>query len=73
MPFDPRRIRDARRRARLTQAEAAERAGWSQGTWADIERGRHPPNIRTLEAMAAALGCGLGALISPHTPGTADS
>jgi transcriptional regulator with XRE-family HTH domain len=55
-----RRLRDA---AELTSSEAARRAGISQGTWSDIERGKNPnPTPRTLEKIAAALGVTLAEL-----------
>ncbi|MBE3118314.1 MAG: helix-turn-helix transcriptional regulator [Candidatus Atribacteria bacterium] len=58
------RIQRARRRAKLTQAQAAQRAGWSQGQWSDLERGRFPaPTLATLRRAAKALGCSLTALI----------
>ena len=50
------RIRARRLSLRLTQAEAAERAGWSQGRWADIEGSRRATlMLSTLEAVARAL------------------
>ena len=49
-------IRTARRRAALTQAELAERAGTSQPAVARYERGTAMPTIPTLERLLAACG-----------------
>ena len=49
-------IARARRRARLSQSEAARRMGWRPQTWADHERGRKNPTLATLRRMAEALG-----------------
>ncbi len=49
-------IRRLRGVAGLTGSAAAERAGLSQGTWSDIERGKNPnPTPKTLEKIAGAL------------------
>lgn len=51
-----RNIRRLRQSAELTSSDAAKRAGISQGTWSDIERGKNRnPTPRTLEKVAAAL------------------
>lgn len=50
-------IREARRRAGLSQAELAERAGTTQSAIARLERGRTSPSVeRTRELIRA---CGL--------------
>jgi len=49
-------IRDARERARLTQAELARRAGTSQATISAYEHGRKAPSIETLGRLLAAAG-----------------
>ena len=50
-------IRRLRHAADLTGTEAADRAGISQGTWSDVERGNNTnPTTRRLERMASALG-----------------
>ena len=50
-------IREARRRAGLSQAELAERAGTTQSAVARLERGRTSPSVeRTRELIRA---CGL--------------
>ena len=56
-------IADARITAGLTQTEAAERAGWTQSTWSDIECDRTVPRIDTLTAVAAAIGCPLADIL----------
>ncbi len=55
-------IREARRRARLTQGELADRLGTTQSAIARLERGRSEPSYeRVVEAVRA---CGLELL--PH-------
>ena len=51
-----------------TQRRLAERAGLSRGAVGRIERGRVTPRTETLEALAAALGAGLGDLVLPVRP-----
>ncbi|MBF0269135.1 MAG: helix-turn-helix transcriptional regulator [Alphaproteobacteria bacterium] len=46
----------ARSKAGMTQAEVAERMGTTQSVVARIEGGRTPPNLKTLEKYAAAVG-----------------
>lgn len=49
-------LRDARRRAGLTQAELARRAGTSQATISAYENGRKEPSVQTLSRLLAASG-----------------
>jgi transcriptional regulator with XRE-family HTH domain len=49
-------VREARRRAGLTQAELARRAGTSQPAVARYERGRAVPDIATLARLVQACG-----------------
>ena len=51
-------LRDARRRAGLTQAELARRAGTSQATISAYEHGRKEPSVETLGRLLAALARG---------------
>jgi len=44
---------------KLTQAELAEKAGISQGYLSEIEAGKKTGDVRTLRAIAQALGVGL--------------
>jgi ribosome-binding protein aMBF1 (putative translation factor) len=46
----------ARERAGLTQAEVAKRMGTTQSVVARIESAHNPPNLRTLERYAEAVG-----------------
>lgn len=59
----PAKIRSARLAAGMTQAEAAERAGWKQPTWAAFEAGRYSPTLGTLERIAKTLGCAVKDLV----------
>lgn len=49
-------IRDARRRAGLSQARLAELVGVDQSGISRIERGQRPVTVDMLKAIAAALG-----------------
>ena len=48
-----------------TQAKLAEKAGISVQAYRNLEAGRSRPRVRTLNALAEALGVGLGALLAP--------
>ena len=50
------KIREARRKRGLTQAQAAAMAETAQETWSNWERGRASPTLRMLARVAAALG-----------------
>lgn len=50
------RIRRLRRESSLTTRDLAERMGCNQSTIVDLEAGRGNPTLRTLDAMASALG-----------------
>lgn len=58
MGLDHERLRKARERAKLTQAQAAQRSGLGTAQrWNDIESGRRANvTVDTLMAIAAALG-----------------
>lgn len=49
-------LRDARKRAGLTQEELATRAGTSQASVSAYESGRKAPSVETLSRMLAATG-----------------
>lgn len=55
-------ISSARRHARVTQTELADRAGTSQAAVSAYESGRRSPSVATLERLLAA--CGLRAQVS---------
>ncbi len=54
-----REIREARRRAGLTQAELARRSGTSQATLSAYENGRKEPSVSTLTRILGAAGAQL--------------
>jgi transcriptional regulator with XRE-family HTH domain len=57
-------LKESRTAMRLTQAEAADRAGVSQGFWSLLERGRSATaSLETLAACAAAVGTQLAAFV----------
>jgi len=58
-----RRLREARRKAHLTQAEAGARAGVGQGRFSEYETGATTPDIKTLRRLAAALRVSLCRLL----------
>ena len=51
----PERLRAARRRAGLTQAELARRLGLDEGTVVDLEAGRRRPSRKVATAIASFL------------------
>ena len=59
MSMAGRMVRDARRRAKLTQRELSAKAGIPQETIARIERGRVDPRVGTLDRLLEACGYGL--------------
>jgi len=52
-------VREARRRARLTQRQLSALSGIPQETIARIERGRVDPRVATLDRLLEACGYGL--------------
>ncbi len=50
------RIRQLRKARGMTQGVAARKAGLMASTWSRIETGKNKPKVRTLRAMADALG-----------------
>ena len=58
------RIREMRKKRRLTQVMLAETSGIPQSHMSSIERGAMLPNLVTLIRLAAALNCKVSALVS---------
>jgi len=58
------RIREMRKKRRLTQVMLAESSGIPQSHMSSIERGAMLPNLVTLFRLAAALNCKVSALVS---------
>jgi len=59
-------VREARRRAGLTQRELAQRARTSQAAIARIERGRQSPSLETLQRILRACRVELRLEIAPY-------
>lgn len=62
------RLLAARKRAGLTQAELAERAGLSDRTYADIERGTVNMRMETFLRICAALGASPDSMLTEESP-----
>ncbi len=60
-------LRDARRRAGMSQRALAERAGITQSVVSAYERGRREPALSTLRKLVAATGSRLQVTAVPHT------
>ncbi|WP_417477196.1 helix-turn-helix domain-containing protein [Maricaulis sp.] len=63
MSFGPKHFANWRKHCKLTQSQAAELTGISQGHLSDLERGRRRYNEGHLEMMAKAYNCELWELI----------
>ncbi len=57
------KIRAARVAAKLSQAEASQRAGIRQASWSDIETGKQDPTSTVLRRIARALRVSPGELL----------
>lgn len=57
------RIRQLRKRRKLTQAALAKKSGLSRGYLARLETARQDPALTTLEALAKALGVKVSRLL----------
>ena len=66
-------IRNARRSARLTQAQLAGRLGTSQPVIARLERSSANPTVETLDRVLRATGRRLALTTEPHSPGVDES
>jgi transcriptional regulator with XRE-family HTH domain len=65
MPLDPTKIRERREALKLSQREAANRAGMPRPNWARIESGKRlDPKISTVVKIASALNCPLASIIA---------
>lgn len=58
-------IRQLRRESGLTLEEVAQKAGMQASNLSDIEKGKRDIRTKTLERIAAALGCSSTALLDP--------
>ena len=59
-------LREARRRAGLSQGDLARRAGTSQSAVARVERGHSSPTLATLERLVGAAGFDLRLELAPR-------
>ena len=57
------RVKDARKKAGLTQVELSKAAGMSRSYLADVEGGRYNPSVKKLVSIAAACGVDLNFLV----------
>lgn len=64
-------VREARQRARLTQAALGRRAGVPQSTIARIESGARTPSTDLVERLVRAAGFEIRVRLGEHDPGTA--
>lgn len=64
----PRRLREARRRAGLTQAEVADAAGLDENVYARYERAERLPSVEILDRLCDAVGCSADWLLGETTP-----
>lgn len=62
------RIRDARKRCRLTQQKLADQTGLAIKTVQDIEKGRKNPTYETLSRLVERLGISADTLFPSETP-----
>jgi len=63
-------VREARRRAGLTQAALAERAGVPKSTVGRIESGARTPSVELMERLVRAAGLEVTISLSEPDPGT---
>jgi transcriptional regulator with XRE-family HTH domain len=63
-------VREARRRAGLTQSELAERAGVPKSTVGRIESGARNPSTGMIERLVRASGLDISVSLSEPDPGT---
>jgi len=61
-------VREARRRAGLTQAELAARAGTTQSAIARLERGNGSPSLERISELLAACGFEVQVRLVPEDP-----
>lgn len=65
-------VRHLKTGMRLTSAELARVAGISQKTLLDIEQGRSPGTVQTLNRVLGVLGLKLGVVRAGQAPGAGD-
>lgn len=65
-------IREARKRAGLTQAQLADASGITRGHVIALETGRYNPTVKTLSAIAEACGAKLEVFFLSESVGNTD-
>jgi HTH-type transcriptional repressor of puuD len=63
------RIKEIRKQSGIKITELAEKAGIARVYLSDIERGKHTPSLKTLEAICAALKVSLSAFFAEEGQG----
>lgn len=58
------RIKEIRKQSGIKIVDLAEKAGIARVYLSDIERGKHTPSLKTLEAICAALNVSLSAFFA---------
>lgn len=59
------RLREVRRKHKLTQVQVSERSGLAQNHISELEHGERMPSLVTLLKLAAAIGCKPTDLLTP--------
>ena len=63
-------VRNARKKARLTQAELAQKTNLSRSHIGAIETNRYNPSLSTLKVIADAVGVSVSTLVGEEVPNT---
>jgi transcriptional regulator with XRE-family HTH domain len=59
------RLRELRRKRKLTQVQVAEHSGLAQNHISELEKGVRMPSLVTILKLAAAIGCKPTELLAP--------
>lgn len=61
----PQNLKKARKKAGMTQIQAAKKAGISNHWWNWAETGKHVPSLKTLEKMCKAVNADIQDMFKP--------